>query len=109
MGDMLFVHHHPFIAEGNPAKLKGYLSGMYDDTSLKTFVPGHGDVAGKESLQQMIGYISHIEQRIAAANTNKAADSLLLLQPVPAEYNEWLLKRFYKINLSVLRKKMRGR
>jgi len=105
MGDMLFVQHHAFIAEGDPQKLSGYLSDIYNDPSFNTFVPGHGDVGGKASLQQMIGYISHIQQRVTAANKNKEPDSVFFKHPMPAAYNEWSLKRFYNINLSVLRKR----
>jgi cyclase len=105
MGDMLFVQNHPFIAEGDPVQLSGYLSALYADASLHTFVPGHGPVAGKEGLQQEIDYISHVHQRIAAANTNKVPDSVFLSEAIPAAYNNWSLKRFYRINLSVLRKK----
>jgi cyclase len=105
MGDMLFVQHHPFIAEGDPQQLTSYLTGLYADASLNTFVPGHGAVAGKGSLQQMMDYISHVQQRIAAANTSQETDSVFLSHPVPAAYNDWSLKRFYRINLSVLRKK----
>jgi glyoxylase-like metal-dependent hydrolase (beta-lactamase superfamily II) len=99
MGDMLFTERHPFLGHGDPATWKRYLENLFDDRSLKHFVPGHGPVAGKESLQSTIGYISYLQQEAHKAVQNREPDSIFAKRSVPAQYSNWWYKRFYPANL----------
>ncbi|MFI5185959.1 MAG: MBL fold metallo-hydrolase [Chitinophagales bacterium] len=105
MGDILFVNRHPWFGDGHPDSLKKHLQRFYADTSLKQFVPGHGAVAGKESLQRLIQYINDLQQAASDAVEKGVTDSVFEKSPVLAAYKNWWFGRFYSDNLEVVYEK----
>ncbi len=99
MGDILFVNRHPWFGDGNPDSLKKHLQQFYADSSLKTFMPGHGPVAGKESLRQLIRYIDDLQQEAVKAVGKNIPDSVFLQDSVLPAYRSWWFQRFYSDNL----------
>jgi cyclase len=109
MGDMLFTQRHPYLADGNAATWKQHLETLFSDTSLQWFVPGHGPVAGKESLQSTIGYINYLQQEARHAMQSGEPDSIFARRAVPPQYSNWWYKRFYGANLKSVYKEIRRR
>jgi glyoxylase-like metal-dependent hydrolase (beta-lactamase superfamily II) len=105
MGDLLFVKRHPWFGDGDPDSLREHLLRFYNDSSVKQFVPGHGAVAGKESLQLLIQYIADLQQMATDAVKNKEPDSVFEKRPVLPAYKDWWFGRFYSDNLEVVYEK----
>jgi len=102
MGDVLFVNRHPWLGEASPDSLKKHLQRFYSDTTLKQFVPGHGPVAGRESLQTLIQYVNDLQQLANDAAQKNEPDSVFLKTPVMSAYKDWWFSRFYTDNLQVV-------
>jgi len=109
MGDLLFVNRHPWFGDGNPDSLKKHLQRFFADTSLKQFVPGHGPVAGKESLLTLTKYITDLQQIAAGAIQKGEADSVFTKTPVLPLYKTWWFGRFYRDNLQVVYEQEKGK
>ena len=98
MGDLLFVQRHPWLADGEPTNWQKNLKILFDDPSIQTYVPGHGPVSKKQGLKDLNDYITSVEKLAIAADTD-SSQSKLLLQPIPAPYNNWHFGRFYQSNM----------
>jgi glyoxylase-like metal-dependent hydrolase (beta-lactamase superfamily II) len=109
MGDLLFVDRHPWFGDGDPDSLKKHLQRFYADTSLKQFVPGHGTVAGKESLLTLIKYTTDLQQLASDAIQEGEADSIFTRSPVLPAYKTWWFGRFYADNLQVVYDKAKAK
>ena len=101
MGDLLFVQRHPWMADGNPANWEDNLKRFYEDPSILTFVPGHGSVCDKKGVKDLCDYFDTILKLAHEANTDSTR-SRLLLQPIPAQYQNWYFSRFYQPNMKFL-------
>ena len=99
MGDLLFKERHPWLGDGDPASWKKHLERFYNDTSLRQFIPGHGPVAGKETLQVMLQYIGDLQQMAAEAIKNGETDSVFVKKGILTAYKDWWYGRFYPGNL----------
>jgi len=99
MGDLLFVERHPYLGDGDPESWKKNLEKLYNDNTLKTFVPGHGPVAGRVSLQTIITYINDVQQLATDAVKNGTPDSVFAKTAVLPKYKDWWYGRFYPANL----------
>jgi glyoxylase-like metal-dependent hydrolase (beta-lactamase superfamily II) len=108
MGDLLFVQRHPWFSDGDADGWKRHLEHFNADTSLKQFVPGHGPVAGKEAVQDLIHYINDLEQMAVQAVRNREPDSVFLKRTVLPQYKNWWYSRFYAANLGFVYGKARG-
>jgi len=102
MGDVLFVNRHSWFGDGNSESLKEHLEDFYANPALKQFIPGHGPVAGKESVQTLIGYINDLHQLAMEALQKYEPDSDFIKQDVPMQYKNWWFGRFYSDNLSAV-------
>jgi len=101
MGDLLFVKRHPWMADGDPANWQLILKKWCENTSVKTFIPGHGPVCDKQSVKELCDYFSKMQELAIAAN-NDSLQSKLLMQPIPAPYANWYFNRFYEPNMKFL-------
>ena len=101
MGDLLFVQRHPWLADGDPANWQLTLKKWCENSTVKTFVPGHGPVCDKQGVKSLHDYLGKI-QELAATADNDSLQSRLLLQPVPAPYQNWFFNRFYEPNMKFL-------
>ncbi len=102
MGDLLFADRHPWFGDGIPDSLKKHLQGFYHNEALKQFIPGHGPVTGKKSMQRLIQYIDDLENAADDAVRKGLPDSLFEKTPVPAPYRDWWFGRFYTDNLAAV-------
>jgi len=108
MGDLLFVQRHPWLGDGDPDSWKHHLQNLYNDAVIKTFVPGHGPVAGREHVHTLIQYITDLEQLAHASFKKGEPDSVFIKTPVLPQYNTWWYGRFYPGNLSFLYSREKG-
>ena len=109
MGDLLFVQRHPYLGDGDPDSWKKNLDKFYNDKTLKIFIPGHGPVAGKESLQTLITYINDLQQLATDALKKGESDSAFAKNAVLPKYKDRWYGRFYPANLGFLYEKAKSK
>ena len=109
MGDVLFVNRHPWLGDGDPDSLKKHLQRFYGNELLKQFIPGHGNVAGRESLGVLIQHITDRQKMALDAIANGEADSLFVRKPISSQYKSWWFGRFYRDNLATVYEKAKDK
>lgn len=62
LGDILFTHYHPFIAQGNYKSWKKILTGL-EKTPYKILIPGHGPLSSVQDLKDMKTYITEFDAK----------------------------------------------
>ncbi len=107
LSDLLFVGHHGFLGDGNPAHWRevvlSILDGTAGITNVDYYVPGHGPMAKRADLQLMADYIQSCQdtaRTLAEAGTVEPAQ--INSTTVPPTFASWLMPRFYYDNLNFL-------
>lgn len=72
VGDILFTHYHPFLAEGDLVNWQKVL-GELEQTPATKIIPGHGPVSGKSDLAQMKTYLSEFDTQAKTLCADKVA------------------------------------
>lgn len=99
-GDLLFKDAHPWLSDGDPLVLKKYLDAWIENIEWKVFIPGHGTVGDKSTVQNMSNYISDLQQIVQKQKINGIPDSVIEATPLPEAYADWMFgTRFYAANL----------
>src|SRR5687767_4633881 len=101
MGDLLTTERHPWISDGDVDGWRNSLKRFYEDTIYHTYLPGHGKVSGKPSLQMLYNYLSDVKQLCDNARTDSEQSDLMNM-PIPDPYKSWFCGRFYQPNLQFL-------
>jgi len=101
MGDILFVHRHPWMADGDPVNWQQQLMKIYADVTVDTFVPGHGEVGDRSTVKQLCDYLGNV-QKLALESTGDSTKSASLMQQIPAPYRDWYFTRYYQSNIQFL-------
>jgi cyclase len=73
VGDILFTHYHPFLAEGDLPHWQQVL-GALEQTPAEKIIPGHGPVSSKADLQDMKTYLRDFDTQAQALCAGKSAD-----------------------------------
>ena len=60
VGDILFTHYHPFLAEGNLPHWQQVL-GRLEQTPATKIIPGHGPVSSRADLEKMKTYLREFD------------------------------------------------
>jgi glyoxylase-like metal-dependent hydrolase (beta-lactamase superfamily II) len=95
-GDLLFVQHHPYLADGDPDRLLASLAELLG-INATTYVPGHGPLGTADDVARMRGYVDDL-RKLAATSTADVSGT-----PVPVSYAPWHYRRFFGSNLKWLR------
>jgi cyclase len=110
MSDLLFIGVHPYLGDGNPDRwvdvLRSIAAGSAGIEVASRFVPGHGPAGTVTDLEQVVDYIKqcqHIARALAAEGRTKEED--ILSTPVPGDFANWKLARFFQANLRFLLEK----
>nr|MBA4167418.1 hypothetical protein [Chitinophagaceae bacterium] len=101
MGDLLCNGRHPWISDGDPKAWQESLKVFYEDSVYHTYLPGYGEVCGKDELKTLYDYLGDIQSMCNAAQTD-SAQSALMNQPIPEQYRGWYCGRFYQPNLQYI-------
>ena len=103
MGDNGFFHMAPFAHNGHPTRWMELLESLLD-MDLDAFVPGHGPIAGKPAVQEMLDYFTLLKSEArkrfdAGMSPGRAAAQIRM-----GKFDNWMgseriilnLYRFYK-------------
>ncbi len=101
MGDLLCNGRHPWIGDGDPRTWQQSLKLFYEDSVYHTFLPGYGEVCGREQLKTLYDYLGDIQSLCDSAQTDSARIALIS-RPIPEPYRGWYCGRFYQPNLQYL-------
>lgn len=104
--DLLFVDSHPWLADGDPLKLRAILIEL-GQLSAPVLVPGHGPLGAERDLEALIAYIDHcleVSQRMI--EEGKEPPSSLAEVEIPEPYGEWVMRHFYAANLRFLHQRL---
>lgn len=101
LGDILFVHAHPYLADGHPDELlqtAAYITELRADV----LVPGHGPLGQVEDVDAMVGYINEMQELVQQAIRDGVSREELAKSPIPAKYLTWIFPNFYEENIQFL-------
>ena len=101
MGDLLFVHRHPWLADGDPINWQEQLNKVYADLSVDTFVPGHGQVGDKKTVKELADYLGNVH-KLAIESNGDSTRTASLMQQIPAPYRDWYFARYYQSNIQFI-------
>ena len=101
MGDLLCNGRHPWLSEGNTHSWRQSLKLFYEDAAYTKYLPGYGEVCGKEELKILYQYLGDLQTVCDAAKTDSAQNALMN-EPMPTAYRSWFCARFYQPNLQYL-------
>ena len=101
MGDLLCTDRHPWISDGDVNGWRSFLKIFYEDTTYKTYLPGHGKVSDKMALKILYDYLGDVQKLCDDARTD-SAQAELINQPIPDAYKGWFCGRFYQPNIQFL-------
>jgi hypothetical protein len=105
-GDLLFVHAHPYLSEGDPSLLLDALNWLLTfDASI--FIPGHGPIGTAEDMHLMIGYVEdclRIGKELASAGVD---DEAIVQMPIPSKYAGWIMPQMFQGNLISISKRIK--
>ncbi|RMH95857.1 MAG: MBL fold metallo-hydrolase [Calditrichaeota bacterium] len=106
-GDLLFIDHHPYLADGFPEEWIAALNNI-GKLEPEILVPGHGPVGQREDISTMIGYIEMTDRLTRQIiREGKPIEILSGLTP-PHPYDTWLLSTFFIPNLRFMYQRARG-
>ena len=100
-GDLVFHKMHPYLADGNPEKWKSALQKL-GSMNISIVVPGHGPVGNTADIVTMQQYIDEVMQMAIEINQRDDTTKELTGEPVPPEFENWMFKDFFMINLRFL-------
>jgi len=108
MSDLLFINIHPYLPSGFPERWKESLR-MVEALEIDTAVPGHGPVGRSADLSVMTQYIESLENIVANMVKSGRCIEEVSLQPIPSQFETWLLffDNFYVDNLQFLYKRLK--
>jgi cyclase len=107
MGDLLFEGRHPYLPDGRWDSWVDHLLDFYYDEDYSKFVPGHGDICGKEQLKILVNYINNLHDLVQAQVNRGVSDSIIRQLPIPTAYLSWKFRQFYPSNLAYMSKELR--
>jgi glyoxylase-like metal-dependent hydrolase (beta-lactamase superfamily II) len=99
--DLLFVNCHPWLGDGFPEEWIAYLTDL-KRLKAKFIVPGHGELASEEDIDEIIHYIITINNIVDNAIANNLTEEQLKETKVPDEFEDWWFSRFFISNLVFL-------
>jgi len=101
-GDLLFVHHQPYLGDSpGTAQLLQALAAL-ESEKASLYVPGHGEVAGPESIAALRDYVVKLRALVAAAIRTGATADWLVSRGILAPYSDWWFSRFFADNVKAV-------
>jgi len=101
-GDLLFVRHQPYLGDSpGTARLLQALDALEGERASR-YVPGHGDVAGPESIAALRDYVAKLRALVSEAIRAGASADWLASRGILAPYSDWWFSRFFADNVKAV-------
>jgi glyoxylase-like metal-dependent hydrolase (beta-lactamase superfamily II) len=101
MSDLLFSGGHPYLADGDPHRVKLILA-QVRELQARTFVPGHGPVGQTDHLDWMDEYINSLNTLVREAIKKGATEAEIDKIVMPGKYQHLIFPSFFTANLKFL-------
>ena len=101
LGDLLFVHAHPYLADGHPDELCRTAAHI-KELRADVLVPGHGSLGRVEDVNAMLEYINEMQELVQQAIRDGITLEEIAKYPIPAKYFNWIFPNFYEENIQFL-------
>lgn len=101
LGDLLFVHAHPYLADGHPEELR-QTAAHIKELRADVLVPGHGPLGRVDDVETMLEYINEMQELVQQAIRDGASREDIAKHPIPAKYLTWIFPNFYEENIQFL-------
>ncbi len=101
MADLLFTTGHPYLADGDPDKIKDILA-QIRQLQATVFVPGHGPVGQASAVDWMNEYIDCLNSIIDDAIDKGEMEDEIGRTGMPLEYEHLIFPNFFVANLKFL-------
>jgi cyclase len=102
VSDLLFVGYHPYLADGDPLKLRESVKKV-GELGAAWYVPGHGPVGTRVDLVIMVEYIDFcLESAHNLISMGRdLEDEIARLEPTE-KFRHWRFARFFPSNIRLL-------
>jgi cyclase len=101
LGDLLFVHAHPYLADGHPEELLQTVA-YIKELRADVLVPGHGPLGRVDDVDAMLEYINEMQELVQQAIQDGVSREDITKRPIPAKYLTWIFPNFYEENIQFL-------
>jgi len=101
-GDLVLGKAHPAIMYGDPVSWISIIDRLQNEYEIKQVIPGHGNVVGMESLQEMKDYLKDIQKYAKQAAASGDSLEQWLQKGVLEPYDEWDMSHIYEWNFTWL-------
>lgn len=101
LGDLLFIDHHPWLADGDPRELVRILE-QIKKLNIETVIPGHGPVGTVRDLDVMRQYVMKLEKLVENVRRSGGTREQASRAPISPEFCSWKFSRFYPQNMAFL-------
>lgn len=88
-GDLVLSKSHPAMLHGFPQAWTGIVERIGLELDFTRLIPGHGGVAGRESIAEMLSYLQEIQAYAAAAVRSGESAEVWLVKGIPAPFDTW--------------------
>lgn len=88
-GDLVLNKSHPAMLHGFPEAWAVIVERIGREIEFTRLIPGHGGVAGRESITEMLSYLQEIQAYAAAAARSGESADFWLAKGIPAPFDTW--------------------
>lgn len=88
-GDLILSKTHPAMLHGDPEAWMEMVERIGSELDFTRLIPGHGGVAGSESIQDMLGYLKKIQEYALSAAESGGSVESWIAKGIPAPFEEW--------------------
>jgi len=108
IADLGFFQCHPFLGTSNPDGWVSILK-QFEETSIDTYVPGHGPVGSLADVRKVKDYILSLQNLVKGVIDNGGTEEDAARVPIPSPFEDWIygINRF-ETNMRFLFKKSTG-
>lgn len=105
-GDLVSVHNHPYLADGDPGEVSRILD-IIGKLKPKIVIPGHGEIGDMEDVQSTARYITTLAEMALIELTYKLEnpahlDEKIAQLAIPKPFATWSHPDFFADNLRFL-------
>ncbi|WP_339249216.1 MBL fold metallo-hydrolase [Paenibacillus sp. FSL P2-0136] len=88
-GDLVLNRFHPAMLHGFPEAWSTIIEQIGGEIDFTRLIPGHGDVAGRESIPDMLRYLKEIQEYAIAAARSRESVEHWIAKGIPQPFDTW--------------------
>ncbi|MEK5464752.1 MBL fold metallo-hydrolase [Paenibacillus sp. FSL R7-0210] len=97
-GDLVLNRFHPAMLHGFPEAWTTIIEQIGGEIDFTRLIPGHGDVAGRESIPDMLRYLKEIQEYAATAARSRESAEHWIAKGIPEPFDTWKGSHIFEWN-----------